>query len=113
MADRHHRGFFVARVAPAARRAKGASPMSVESRESRPKSRDQTVAVGSWVKVKDDLFDEEEVFRIGESTDPESNRLASSFDLGRALIGARPGDEVAVEGPKGTVTFEVLEVGKE
>ena len=74
---------------------------------------DQTVDVGCWVKVKDDLFDEEEVFQIAQSTDPDQNRIASTSDLGKALIGSRPGDEVAVEGPKGTVKFEVLEVGKE
>lgn len=84
--------------------------MSMYSEQGRP---DETVSVGSWVKVKDDLFKEEEVFLIGESTDPGQNRIASSSDLGRALIGSRPGDEVAVEGPKGTVTFEVLEVGQD
>jgi transcription elongation GreA/GreB family factor len=86
--------------------------MSVQSKKSLPNQQDQIVSLGSWVKVKDDLFDEEEIFQIAETTDPESNRIASSSDLGRALIGARPGDEVAVEGPKGTVTFAVLEVGQ-
>lgn len=76
-------------------------------------SQDQTVDVGCWVKVKDDLFDEEEVFRIAQATDPGRNRIASTSDLGKALIGSRPGDEVAVEGPRGTVTFAVLEVGRE
>lgn len=71
------------------------------------------VSVGSWVKVKDDLFDEEEVFRIAETTDPDRNYIASDSDLGRALIGSRPGDEVAVEGPRGTVKFSVLDVDEE
>lgn len=70
-----------------------------------------TATLGSWVKVKDDLFDEEEVFRIAETTDPDRNYIASDSDLGRALIGSRPGDEVAVEGPRGTVRFSVLEIG--
>ena len=78
-----------------------------------PRPNDETVDVGCWVKVKDDLFDEEEVFQIAQSTDPKENRIASTSDLGRALIGARPGDEVAVEGPQGTVKFEVLEIGKD
>ena len=67
-------------------------------------------SLGSWVKVKDDLFDEEEVFRIADTTDPDRNYIASDSDLGRALIGSRPGDEVAVEGPRGTVKFSVLDV---
>lgn len=71
---------------------------------------DNKASVGSWVKVKDDLFDEEEVFRIAETTDPDRNYIASDSDLGRALIGSQPGDEVAVEGPRGTVKFSVLDV---
>jgi transcription elongation factor GreA len=70
------------------------------------------VDVGSWVKVKDDLYNEEEVFHIGSATNPQRNEIAADSDLGRALLGSRIGDEVVLEAPSGEVKFEILEVGQ-
>lgn len=71
------------------------------------------VDVGSWVKVKDDLYNEEEVFRIATATNPQRNEIAADSDLGRALIGSQIGDEVVVAAPSGEVKFAVLEVGRD
>jgi transcription elongation factor GreA len=41
-------------------------------------------------------------------SDPASGRLSIDSPLGRALAGARPGDEVAFEAPRGTRRLEVV-----
>jgi transcription elongation factor GreA len=42
--------------------------------------------------------------------DPGSGRISHVSPVGRALIGARPGDEVVVQLPSGSVGYRVLEV---
>jgi len=71
------------------------------------------VDVGCWVKVMEEGMDEEEVFRIGSVTRPRENQIALDNAMGKALLGAMPGDEVTVEGPTGPIKFAVLEVGRE
>jgi transcription elongation GreA/GreB family factor len=70
------------------------------------------VDVGCWVKVKEEGLDEEETFRIGEVTRPRENQIAPDNAMGKALLGAEPGDEVTVEGPVGPIKFSVLDVGR-
>jgi transcription elongation GreA/GreB family factor len=81
--------------------------MSTNSNASEPR-----VDVGCWVKVKEENMDEEETFRIGSVTRPRVNQIAPDNAMGKALIGATPGDEVTVDGPEGPIKFEVLEVGR-
>lgn len=71
------------------------------------------VDVGCWVKVKEEGMDEEEVFRIGSVTRPRENQIALDNAMGQALLGAKPGDEVTVEGPTGPIKFAVLKVGRD
>ena len=42
--------------------------------------------------------------------DPSSGRLSVASPVGRALLGAVAGDEVAVQTPRGAVTYTVLAV---
>lgn len=72
-----------------------------------------SVAVGTWVKVLEHGSDDEEVLHIVESGDANylENEIAPDNPLGRALLGSKPGEEVAVDGPQGTVKLSVLEVG--
>jgi transcription elongation factor GreA len=42
--------------------------------------------------------------------DPSSGRLSVASPVGRALLGALAGDEVAVKTPRGAVTYQVLSV---
>lgn len=74
---------------------------------------DTRVDVGCWVKVKEEGMDEEETFRIGAVTRPRENQIAPDNAMGRALLGAEPGDEVTVEGPTGPIKFAVLDVGRD
>lgn len=71
------------------------------------------VEIGCWVKVKEEGMDEEETFRIGSVTRPKVNQVTPDVPMGEALMGAKPGDEVTVEGPVGPIKFEVLDVGRE
>ena len=80
---------------------------AIGSDESEPR-----VDMGCWVKVKEENMDEEETFRIGPVTRPRENQIAPDNAMGKALIGAQPGDEVTVEGPEGPIKFEVLDVGR-
>jgi len=41
---------------------------------------------------------------------PSAGRLSVASPVGRALVGARAGDEVAVETPRGHATYRVLKV---
>ena len=70
------------------------------------------INVGSTVKVYDVEFDEEVTYTIVGSTesDPMENKVSDESPIGKALIGAKPGDEVSAETPGGTVQMKVLEI---
>ena len=70
------------------------------------------INVGSTVKVYDVEFDEEVIYTIVGSTesDPMENKVSDESPIGKALIGAKPGDEVNAETPGGTVQMKVLEI---
>jgi transcription elongation factor GreA len=70
-----------------------------------------TVEVGSVVAVRDDDGAETEFFVAPPENKVPGYLLASpSSPLGRALLGARPGETVAYEAPAGTFTFEVIAI---
>ena len=71
------------------------------------------VGVGCWVKVKEENMNEVETFRVGSVTRPHVNQVAPDNAMGKALIGAKPGDEVTVDGPEGPIKFAVLDVGRD
>ena len=73
----------------------------------------QAATIGSLVKVRERGEDEEEVYRLGNVTRPLNNELAPDNPMGKALIGAAPGDQITVKGPIGTIEFDVLEVRHE
>ena len=71
-----------------------------------------TVQVGSTVKVYDVEFDEEVTYTIVGSTesDPLENKISDESPIGKALLGAKPEDEVQTETPGGTLKMKVLEI---
>lgn len=73
-----------------------------------------TVSIGSTVKFYDEEFDEELEYSIVGST--ESNILkqliSNESPLGKALIGARVGEEVLVESAEGVSRYKVLEISR-
>jgi transcription elongation factor GreA len=64
------------------------------------------VGVGSKVEIEDERGErlQVEISSVG-GVSPES-------PLGRALLGAKPGDEVEVEAPRGTWRARILSVGR-
>ena len=71
-----------------------------------------SVQVGSTVKVYDVEFDEEVTYTIVGSTesDPLENKISDESPIGKALLGAKPEDEVQAETPGGTLKMKVLKI---
>ena len=57
-------------------------------------------------------FNEELEYKIVGSTEANSlkGKISNESPVGKALIGAKVGDEVAVETQAGTFTYKVLEI---
>ncbi|MBQ3610871.1 MAG: transcription elongation factor GreA [Firmicutes bacterium] len=72
------------------------------------------VNVGLKVKVKDLDMDFEEEFSIVGATesDPFNGKISNESSVGKALIGHKVGDKIAVEVPDGTVNYEIIEIIK-
>lgn len=72
------------------------------------------INVGCQVRVLDMEFDEEMEFRIVGSTEASSlqNKISNESPVGKALIGKKVGDIVAVETQAGVLEYEVLEIQK-
>ena len=72
------------------------------------------INMGSIVKVLDIEFDETEEYSIvgSNEADPLQNRISDMSPIGKALIGKKVGDEVAVEAPGGIVRLKVIEVSR-
>ncbi len=69
-----------------------------------------SVRLGSTVEVESDGDHDTYVIVGSTEANPAVGRLSNNSPVGRALLGARPGDEVSVELPSGSVTYRVLEV---
>lgn len=71
-----------------------------------------TVKFGATVKVVDDETEEESVYQIvGEDeADFANGKLSLSAPISKALIGKNIGDVVEVKTPKGSKSYEVLEI---
>jgi len=68
------------------------------------------VAVGSTVHVE--LEEGEQQFSIVGSTeaDPELGKISNESPIGKALLGKKPGDEVEVQVPAGTITYKITKI---
>lgn len=75
---------------------------------------DQTVHVGSLVKVENISMGREIEYRIigSNEANPKENKISDESPVGRALIGKKVGDMVEVEVPAGLLTFKVLSISK-
>lgn len=72
------------------------------------------VNVGLKVKVKDlDEGFEEEFSIVGTTeADPFNGKISNESSVGKALIGHKKGDKVAIEVPDGMITYEILSIDK-
>ncbi len=68
------------------------------------------VGFGSTVTVETDGDTVTYVIVGTAEADPGAGRLSIASPVGRALMGASPGDEVPVETPRGRATYRVLSV---
>ena len=72
------------------------------------------VGIGTLVTVHDFEFDEDVTYGIVGATevDMPNNRISNESPVGKALIGAKKGDEVEVETPGGIMKYKVLSIKK-
>ncbi len=72
------------------------------------------VTVGCIVKIYDEEFAEEMEYKIVGSSEADimNNKISNESPVGRALIGAKVGDEIVAETNAGELKFKVLEITK-
>ena len=68
------------------------------------------VGIGTQVTVHDFEFDEDITYGIVGATevDMKNNKISNESPVGKALIGAKKGDEVDVETPGGVIKYKIL-----
>ena len=73
------------------------------------------VSIGSFVKVLDMEFEEEEVYQIVGSTEADINvnRISNNSPMATALLGKKKGDVVRVATPQATFEVKILLVSKD
>ena len=73
------------------------------------------VNIGLKVTVKDTDTGEKEVFSIVGATesDPFSGKISTESPVGKALIGKKKGETVAVEIPDGVINYKIMRIEKE
>ena len=71
----------------------------------------QKVHIGSWVTFADEQGEEQRVQLVGEDqADAAAGLINWASPLGRALIGAQPGDEVLWKRPAGDQMIEIVSI---
>lgn len=72
------------------------------------------VNVGARVKIHNLNFDDIiEYYLVGSTeADPFQNKISDSSPIGKAIIGAKVGDNVTVRLPKGDMQIVILEISK-
>ena len=73
----------------------------------------ENVQVGDWVTVVEEGFDEDERYHLvgPAEADPAGGRISVESPLGKALLGAKPGDSVKVNAPNGILKFKIISMG--
>ena len=71
----------------------------------------QRVSIGSYVRVLDKEFDEEENYQIVGSAEADlaQGKISNESPVGKALLGKKTGATVKVETPGGIVRYKILE----
>ena len=72
------------------------------------------INVGCTVSLYDVEFDEKVTYQIVGSTEADilNNKISNESPIGKALIGAKIGQTIDVEGPDGTCQFKILEINR-
>ena len=74
----------------------------------------ETVQIGNIVKVHDVEFDEDVTYTIVGSTEVNlaENKISNESPLGKALLGAKKGDQVEVHAPAVIMKYKILAIKK-
>lgn len=73
--------------------------------------RREQVEVGATVTVQEEDFPEETYYIVGaKEADPRNGRISNESPIGRALMGARPGDVVVADTPGGQVRLKIIKI---
>jgi len=72
----------------------------------------ESVSVGSKVRILDMEFNEEVEYLIVGSTesDPMGGRISNESPLGMALLSKKCGDTITVDAPQGSLQYKVLQI---
>ena len=72
------------------------------------------VTIGVTVTVLDVEFEEELTYRVvgPAEADPMNGLISDDSPVGKALVGAKVGDEVVAEAPMGELRFKILGISK-
>ena len=78
------------------------------------KGKAKSVVIGVKVKVLDEEYNEEQLYRVVGSTeaDPRSGKISDESPVGKALLGKKVGDEVIVEAPGGEFKLKIIDISK-
>jgi len=70
-----------------------------------------SVDVGATVTIQEDDFPPEVYYLVGsKEADPGNGRISHQSPIGKALMGKKVGDTVAVETPGGVIQFKVTHI---
>lgn len=70
-----------------------------------------SVQVGNTVTVQEEDFPEETYFIVGaKEADPRKGKISNESPVGRALMGARVGDEVTAQTPTGGLRLKIIKI---
>lgn len=72
----------------------------------------ESVRIGDWVTVVEDGSSEEERYHLvgAAEANPTSGRISNESPLGRMLLGAKVGQTVEVNAPRGVLTFKIVKI---
>ncbi len=75
-------------------------------------ARDGRIRLGCHVTVREDGFDDTEIYHVVGPTEanPAAGKISHESPLGSALMGHKVGDNVRVSAPAGEITFRILKV---
>ena len=68
------------------------------------------VRLGSTVEVRSDGDDATYVIVGTAEADPAAGRLSNNSPVGQALLGAKVGDDIVIQLPRGSVTYHIVAV---
>jgi len=74
------------------------------------KGKGGSVALGSKVQVELEEGQQEYVIVGSTEANPDKGFISDQSPIGKALMGKKPGDEVAIEVPSGTIAYKIKHV---